>query len=141
MGGAKSRFVSVWFIFSFIALWHEFSTEWIAWAFLNCGVFMIEMIGTHVLAATPPIRYIKKISDNKYRPYYNLVAAASSSVVQTFGVLSQLSIMYGFQDSYLFLSRVYGESPIMIVVTLVFMFVVAECAMWAESKEQDAREE
>ncbi len=139
MGGSKRKFISMWFIFIFIALWHEFSTLWMAWAFMNCVVFMIEMVGTHVIAALPPIRYIKRISDNKYRPYYNLLAAAGSSIILPLGVLSQLAIMYGFHDSYIFLSRAYGESPFMIVVTFVFMFVVAECSLWAQNLDTETR--
>lgn len=138
IGGSKRRFLSLWIIFTFIALWHEFSTEWLAWAFFNICIFVIEMVGSHIIGATKPIQYIKRISDHKFKPYYNLTIAVGSSVVQTVGILAQLAIMFGFEDSAAFIKRLYGEKEglFMLAATFLLMFSIGEVALWAQEHER-----
>ncbi len=44
LGGSKSQAWSMWVIFSFIGLWHDLQTRWLAWALLNCLFFTLEML-------------------------------------------------------------------------------------------------
>jgi protein-cysteine N-palmitoyltransferase HHAT len=43
LGGKETRWISVWFIFLFVALWHDFEWKLILWGLLNGVFFIIEI--------------------------------------------------------------------------------------------------
>ena len=44
LGGSKTQAVSIWIIYSFIGLWHDLLSRWLAWAWCNCVFFSIEIV-------------------------------------------------------------------------------------------------
>ena len=43
LGGSKYKFVNIWVIFSFVAVWHEFNLNLVLWAWIICLFLMPEM--------------------------------------------------------------------------------------------------
>ncbi|CAM9248218.1 unnamed protein product, partial [Ectocarpus fasciculatus] len=43
MGGRKFRLVSVWFIFVFVAVWHDVEPKLLAWGVLNAVFYLVEV--------------------------------------------------------------------------------------------------
>ncbi len=44
LGGTKKQAMTIWLIFTFIGLWHDLKTRWLAWALLNCAFFSVEIL-------------------------------------------------------------------------------------------------
>jgi D-alanyl-lipoteichoic acid acyltransferase DltB (MBOAT superfamily) len=44
LGGNKTRIFSIWFIFGFVALWHEISFNWLLFGVMNAAGVAIESI-------------------------------------------------------------------------------------------------
>jgi D-alanyl-lipoteichoic acid acyltransferase DltB (MBOAT superfamily) len=42
LGGRAYRFINVWFVFLFVALWHDVEWKLVLWALLNCAFLMLE---------------------------------------------------------------------------------------------------
>lgn len=48
LGGSRTQVISIWFIFTFIGLWHDLKTRWVAWALLNCVFFSLEIVVLYI---------------------------------------------------------------------------------------------
>jgi D-alanyl-lipoteichoic acid acyltransferase DltB (MBOAT superfamily) len=140
MGGSKRKWLSVWFIFGFIALWHDLMWRWMAWALLNCLLFIGEIVVTEYVSRIAFIQHIKQISNHRFKPYYNILTAGASTVIMVGLILTNLAIMFGFRDSYKFVDRVYNnaDGPFLVFASFVIMFVIAEIAMWVRERERVA---
>jgi protein-cysteine N-palmitoyltransferase HHAT len=44
LGGRKNILFTSWFIFTFVAVWHDLWLRWIIWAYLNCIFIMLETV-------------------------------------------------------------------------------------------------
>jgi protein-cysteine N-palmitoyltransferase HHAT len=43
LGGDRKKALSVWLIFLFVAMWHDFEWKLVAWGILNSGFFVVEV--------------------------------------------------------------------------------------------------
>jgi D-alanyl-lipoteichoic acid acyltransferase DltB (MBOAT superfamily) len=48
LGGSSSQAWSMWVIFSFVGLWHDLWWRWLAWAWINCCCFSLELLVQHI---------------------------------------------------------------------------------------------
>ena len=48
LGGSSSQRWSMWVIFTFVGLWHDLWWRWLAWAWINCCCFSLELLVQHV---------------------------------------------------------------------------------------------
>lgn len=141
MGGSKNKSLSIWIIFAFIALWHDLLWRWMAWAMMNCLLFVGEIIVNDILAKSPNIQRIKAISDNQFKPFYNLVTVGSSIFTMVGLIFANLAIMHGFGDSYKFIVRVYWnkDGPFLVLAGIVLMFAIAQVVLWIKERERKLR--
>jgi D-alanyl-lipoteichoic acid acyltransferase DltB (MBOAT superfamily) len=138
MGGSKRKFLSVWLIFGFIALWHDLMWRWLAWAFLNCLLFLGEIFVENVIAQTDVIQHLKQISDHRFKPYYNILTASVSTITMFGMVIANLAIMHGFMDSFAFIKRVYwnDDGIFMFLASFILAFTTAEVVLWNRERRK-----
>lgn len=48
MGGRDKRFISVWFIFIFVAIWHDIEWKLLLWGLLNSVFYVIEAFSKRI---------------------------------------------------------------------------------------------
>ena len=48
LGGNRFKAISIWVIFTFVALWHDLEIKLIAWAWLNCVFLLFEMLAKKI---------------------------------------------------------------------------------------------
>ncbi len=136
MGGAKRKFVSVWFIFSFIAMWHDLEMRWMAWAMINCLLFIGEIAITTFVPKIPLIQEIKQVSDHRFKPYYNILVASASTLCMVGMVVANLAIMFGFTDSFIFIKQVANGGLFMAVASFLVMFSIAQIVLYNEERKR-----
>jgi D-alanyl-lipoteichoic acid acyltransferase DltB (MBOAT superfamily) len=44
LGGSRRKFLNVWVVFTFVAMWHDLEWKLLSWAWLTCLFFMPEML-------------------------------------------------------------------------------------------------
>lgn len=44
LGGRNVQIIALWIIFTFIGLWHDLQLRWLAWSWINCIFFSLEII-------------------------------------------------------------------------------------------------
>ncbi|XP_022567973.2 membrane-bound O-acyltransferase gup1-like isoform X1 [Brassica napus] len=44
LGGSRRKFLNVWVVFTFVAVWHDLEWKLLSWAWLTCLFFMPEML-------------------------------------------------------------------------------------------------
>ena len=44
LGGSRNKSWNIWFIFTFVAIWHDWDINLILWAWIICGVMMPEVL-------------------------------------------------------------------------------------------------
>lgn len=44
LGGSRRKFMNVWVVFTFVAVWHDLEWKLLSWAWLTCLFFMPEML-------------------------------------------------------------------------------------------------
>lgn len=49
LGGSQRKVLNVWFIFTFVAIWHDLEWKLLSWAWLTCLFFIPEMIAKSVV--------------------------------------------------------------------------------------------
>ena len=73
MGGRDSRFISVWFIFIFFAIWHDIEWKLLLWGLLNSVFYVIEAFSKRIA----PI--VKKQFNFKNKDVLELVASVTNA--------------------------------------------------------------
>ena len=43
-GGSKTKMWNIWVVFTFVAIWHDFSLDLVCWAWFICAAMIPEMI-------------------------------------------------------------------------------------------------
>ncbi len=136
MGGSKRKFISVWFIFSFIAMWHDLEMRWMAWAMINCLLFIGEIAITTFAPKLSIIQKIKRASDHRFKPYYNILVASASALALIGMVIANLAIMYGFTDSFIFIQQVGNGGLFIAVAIFTVKFCNAQCVLYNEERKR-----
>ncbi|KAL0477418.1 membrane-bound O-acyltransferase [Acrasis kona] len=138
MGGSRNKFWSVWVIFTFIALWHDLMYRWLAWAALNCVLFFLEAIVVNIVSKMKLVVWIKDISNHSTRPYYNVLVACCCATTQMGMVLANLAIMYGFEDSFEFVKRVFWGEDYMFMMcsSMIVFFSISQVNLWIRERER-----
>ena len=44
LGGSKNKFLNIWIVFTFVAIWHDFSLDLVLWAWFICLCIIPEML-------------------------------------------------------------------------------------------------
>ncbi|KAG9138722.1 hypothetical protein Leryth_021032 [Lithospermum erythrorhizon] len=44
LGGAETKFLNIWVVFTFVAIWHDLEWKLLSWAWLTCLFFIPELI-------------------------------------------------------------------------------------------------
>lgn len=74
MGGNKTKAVSIWIIFGFIAIWHDVELHLLTWAFVMCSTLIFE-------AAVKGFITSKKIVNPSKRRWRTIGACASTMLL------------------------------------------------------------
>ena len=56
LGGSSYRYINVWVIFIFVAIWHDIEFKLLMWALLNSIFLVAEYIGTY-LSTSPTLHH------------------------------------------------------------------------------------
>ncbi|KAF0975304.1 hypothetical protein FDP41_005675 [Naegleria fowleri] len=124
LGGSKSKVWSVWIIFTFIALWHDLWWRWLAWAWINCCLIILEAI--LMFFVFPKIKWIENMRTNRKYMFATLCGFGGAVSIITL-VIANLAIMHGFADTPLFIHQLFWQSGgfVFLGVALFYlMFVV-----------------
>ena len=73
MGGTKFRFLVIWPIFLFVAIWHDLEWRLISWAWIICAAFLPELLVKKLASAS----VFDKIRD---KGVYTAIAALFAAV-------------------------------------------------------------
>lgn len=49
LGGRSTRMLNIWFIFLFVALWHDIEYKLIVWGLLNASFYVLEVLGSMLI--------------------------------------------------------------------------------------------
>jgi len=110
LGGSKTIAVTVWIIFTFIGLWHDLLTRWLAWAWCNCVFFTMEIIIVQMFSSS-------KFTWLHQKPYWRHIVAAAGVLNIYLLMLSNLAILHGFTNTPIFLQRAFfGEGGLATVL-------------------------
>ena len=121
LGGSKSKVWSVWIIFTFIAMWHDLWWRWVAWAWINCGLIILEAILT--MFVFPRIKWLERLRQEK-KYTYAFVAALGGAISIITMVIANLAIMHGFDDTPKFIGQLFLQEGY-----YFFLPVVLVCLM------------
>jgi len=103
LGGSKTQAITIWIIFSFIGLWHDLLSRWLAWAWCNCVFFSLEIAIMKVFSST---RFSWLWNKWYWRHIIGLAGVFNIYLL----MLSNLAILHGFKDTPIFLKRAFfGE--------------------------------
>jgi D-alanyl-lipoteichoic acid acyltransferase DltB (MBOAT superfamily) len=138
MGGSKNRVWSVWVIFMFMAVWHDLYRRWMAWAFFNCCLIIIEVIIVKFVADSQPIKWLREISNNSTRPWYNILLAELYAWSTSGMIVANLAILNGFEMSFHFIKRLLFDqgSQWFILTTFTLQFLGVQMMLYIRESER-----
>mmetsp|Transcript_24045 Transcript_24045/g.34443 ORF Transcript_24045/g.34443 Transcript_24045/m.34443 type:complete len:523 (+) Transcript_24045:2-1570(+) len=61
LGGRDCRYVSVWLIFLFVALWHDLEPKLLAWGVLNAFFYVVEVLCRRVVKQYKPSAFLNAL--------------------------------------------------------------------------------
>jgi len=135
LGGSKRKFVNIWVVFGFVAIWHEMDLNLVLWAWGICITMMPEM-------AVKWYFYQKK---NRYlwdQLWFKYVAAGLSSIVVLSMILVNL-IGYGmgYQGLLLIIERVKNNSEFGVMFgAALLIFANVNWMFWLREREENSGE-
>ncbi|CAI0434431.1 unnamed protein product [Linum tenue] len=50
LGGSRTKFLNIWVIFTFVAIWHDLEWKLLSWAWLTCLFFIPEMVAKSAIS-------------------------------------------------------------------------------------------
>eukprot|EP00761_Pharyngomonas_kirbyi_P008956 gb/GECH01008970.1/.p1 GENE.gb/GECH01008970.1/~~gb/GECH01008970.1/.p1 ORF type:complete len:581 (+),score=50.26 gb/GECH01008970.1/:1-1743(+) len=99
LGGSRTQIYSIWLIFTFIGLWHDLWWRWVAWAWLNCIFFSMEIL---IMKSF----FYSKIGQRVYvKPYFRHILAVCGSGNILLLMAANLAILHGFKGTYVFFRK------------------------------------
>ncbi|EFC36510.1 predicted protein [Naegleria gruberi] len=124
LGGSKSKVWSVWIIFTFIALWHDLWWRWLAWAWINCCLLILEAVFFY--AILPRMSWIEKLRQRSKYTFAFLCGFSGAISIITL-IIANLAIMHGFADTPLFIHQLFlqpGGFVYFLTILFALPFVV-----------------
>eukprot|EP01116_Phalansterium_solitarium_P001679 TRINITY_DN11494_c0_g1_i1.p2 TRINITY_DN11494_c0_g1~~TRINITY_DN11494_c0_g1_i1.p2 ORF type:complete len:249 (-),score=102.86 TRINITY_DN11494_c0_g1_i1:96-842(-) len=118
LGGSKKAFLSIWLIFTFIGLWHDLITQWLAWALCNCVFMTAEIFFINFWYSSRFARL------HRHWSWRWLVSAAGASNIFLL-MIANLAILHGFDGTPVFLRNAFlvPGGQFTAAVTWVFFFM------------------
>ncbi|PRP81787.1 hypothetical protein PROFUN_10776 [Planoprotostelium fungivorum] len=135
LGGNKTQIYSIWIIFLFVGLWHDLQYQWIAWALINCVFFSVEII-VRKLTNTPVLSWVK---DERWEREMAAIGGLFACVGLSY---ANLAILYGFEDSDLFIRKSYNNydstswlpTSGMVKVSVYFLLISLNMQEWRRNE-------
>jgi len=132
LGGTKTQAYTIWLIFTFIGLWHDLKSRWLAWALLNCAFFSIEIL---ILIYFHSIKWLWLWKKPFYR---NLVAFAGACNIFLL-MIANLAILYGFELTPVFIYQAFLVPGGFTVFICSFFWLWCGCCYMLEIREGERR--
>lgn len=132
MGGKKTRLISVWFIFGFVAIWHDLWWRWVAWAYFNAFLMVLEGVVIHLIIPAVTRRVSLTLIQRR------LIGALLGSLNMCLVACANLAIMHGFEGTRLFLGTVvlWGDNAFFgSLLDIFIVFVSCLVMFWIRDLE------
>ncbi|EEC78503.1 hypothetical protein OsI_18427 [Oryza sativa Indica Group] len=118
LGGAQRKLLSIWVVFTFVAVWHDLEWKLISWAWLTCLFFVPEIL-------------VKSLS-NKFQPrsalglfiHRELSAIAGAVTISCLMVANLVGYVVGPSGIKLLMSRMLGKDALPVLAFIFISFYV-----------------
>jgi len=132
LGGRKTQRFTIWLIFLFIGLWHDLWWRWITWALTNCLFFSLEII---ILISASKWEFMTKSATMGIVWKWIVRAAASCNIFLL--ILAQMSLLHGFEDTPLFISKIFLSSDGLLIFMSGFFFFLSGIPLMQDIRERE----
>uniref|UniRef100_A0A0E0KYD5 Uncharacterized protein n=1 Tax=Oryza punctata TaxID=4537 RepID=A0A0E0KYD5_ORYPU len=118
LGGAQRKLLSIWVVFTFVAVWHDLEWKLISWAWLTCLFFVPEIL-------------VKSLS-NKFQPrsalglfiHRELSAIAGAVTISCLMVANLVGYVVGPSGIKFLMSRMLGKDALPVLAFIFISFYV-----------------
>lgn len=125
LGGSRWRFLNVWIIFTFVAIWHDLEWRLLSWAWVTCVLWGPELL-VKSLMRTPQMASFKKT--NAYRECH---ALAGSLNITGLMLANLVGFVVGPDGMKLLASRMLSRENVPLLLAIVFSFYIGTKLMLA----------
>ncbi|GAQ80191.1 hypothetical protein KFL_000480320 [Klebsormidium nitens] len=137
LGGAKWRFLNIWVIFTFVALWHDLEWKLLSWAWLTCLLGLPELVVKSIVRS-PRLAGFRKIW-----LYSELAAAAGALNITGLMAANLVGFVIGPQGLRAFFFKLLSLSNVALMLYILLSFYAATKVMFAireaEEREKQCR--
>lgn len=135
LGGSRWRFLNVWIIFTFVAIWHDLEWRLLSWAWVTCILWGPELLAKSVMR-TPQMAGFKKT--NAYRECH---ALAGSLNITGLMLANLVGFVVGPDGMKLLASRMLSRENIPLLLAIIFSFYVGTKLMLASRDREERMKE
>ena len=129
LGGRKTSNWNIFPIFAFIALWHDFNWQLLAWGCLVPLIILPEVLANWIS---------KRLQMNKWTNYRSICAAMASLNIFLLMVCNLVGFSVGIDGARIMLNQIVGKGGFWFVGTVLLVFYAAANLMF-EIREEEFR--
>jgi D-alanyl-lipoteichoic acid acyltransferase DltB (MBOAT superfamily) len=132
LGGTRFRFLIIWPIFLFVAVWHDLEWRLISWAWIICAAFLPELLVKKIASSS---KFDKMRHTRVYTAVSALFAAVNCAGLMAANMIGFVVGVDGMSDLFTQLM----ESPRYLLGVLVSFYCAMHLNFWWRDRERAKR--